>query len=274
METDCIVEPFLKWPGGKRWLTQRYAHFLPKRFNCYFEPFLGGGSVFFYLKPDQAVLSDINADVVAVYKAIKDNWKFIKRSLEHHQRKHSEEHYYKMRDAQLKSSLQQASRILYLNRTCFNGIYRVNLKGNFNVPIGTKEKVILDTDNFEITADLLKNAEVKRCDFEKSIQKAKKQDFIFVDPPYTVRHNLNGFIKYNENLFSWKDQERLAACLYEAKKRGVIILSTNANHASIRDLYINKGFFLKVVTRFSPIAASGKDRKQFEELIISSYKIS
>lgn len=263
-------QPFLKWPGGKRWFVRNYSYFLPNTYNRYIEPFLGGGSVFFHLKPEDALLGDLNPDIVAVYEGIKTNWKFIKRSLQYHQRMHSDEHYYRVRSNTPDTALQQASRMLYLNRTCFNGIYRVNLNGEFNVPRGSKNEVILESDDFEAVAQSLQNADIQWADFEVLIDAAMLDDLLFVDPPYTVRHNLNGFIKYNETLFSWDDQERLARALIRAKNRGVKIVSTNANHHSIKALYEMQGFVLKDVSRFSSISASSSSRKQFEELVILS----
>lgn len=264
------MSPFLTWAGGKRWFVHKHAEFLPKKFNRYIEPFLGGGSVFFHLKPTKSILGDTNPDVVAAYQGIKEDWKALKRSLEYHQRKHSDEHYYQVRAKVPNKIIQRASRMIYLNRTCFNGIYRVNLQGEFNVPRGSKDSVIFDNDSFESVANLLKHADIRLDDFEILINEAKVGDFVFADPPYTVRHNLNGFIKYNEKLFSWHDQERLAEALERAKDRGVIIASTNANHPSVRDLYKNKGFSLITTSRFSSISASSSSRKQFEELIILS----
>lgn len=270
-EISNELVPFLKWPGGKRWFIQNYCHFLPSEFNNYFEPFLGSGAVFFHLQPKKAFLSDINPEVIAAYKAIQTNWKSIKRSLQYRQKNHSEDYYYKVRDRIHSQIIQRASRMIYLNRTCFNGIYRVNQLGQFNVPIGSKTNVLLDSDNFEKISALLKNVNLQACDFEKTINLAQVNDLIFVDPPYTVRHNNNGFIKYNEKLFSWNDQERLAQNLFRAKNRGVKIVCTNANHSSIRNLYLKKGFTLKTVSRFSSIAASSTDRKRFEELVILSH---
>lgn len=270
METSSKLYPFLKWPGGKKWFVQRYSHLLPIKFNRYIEPFLGGGAVFFHLQPKRAILADINSEVIDAYEGIKSNWQSIKRSLQYHQRSHSHDHYYTTRDKDHTQLLQRASRMIYLNRTCFNGIYRVNLRGKFNVPIGTKTKIILESDDFESASKLLQNAELNACDFAQTIHKARKNDFIFVDPPYTVRHNLNGFVKYNENLFSWEDQERLAEALIIVKEKGAKIVLTNANHVSIRKLYQNRGFNLETVTRYSSIAADSKSRKQFEELVIST----
>ncbi|QNA46748.1 Dam family site-specific DNA-(adenine-N6)-methyltransferase [Lacibacter sediminis] len=271
VNSDPQIVPFLKWPGGKRWFVNNYCNLLPSSYNTYIEPFLGSGAVYFYLKPNKAILSDLNPDVIAVYGSIKTDFKFIKRSLQYHQRKHNEDYYYQVRKKKTISECQQGSKMLYLNRTCFNGIYRVNQNGEFNVPIGSKQAVLLDTDNFESISKLLQSADIFKSDFEVVIDKAKSGDFVFADPPYTVRHNLNGFIKYNEQLFSWEDQERLAAALLRAKNRGVKIVLTNANHSSIKELYEGLGFHLQVVSRYSSIAANGANRKQFEELVILSH---
>ena len=152
--------------------------------------------------------------------------------------------------------------------SCWNGLYRVNLNGEFNVPIGTKQKVILDTDNFKEVSNLLKNVELMHSDFEDIIDSAKENDLLFIDPPYTVTHNYNGFIKYNEELFSKEDQVRLRDCLVSAVDRGVKVLSTNANHRYIKDLYRSE-FFYKPVKRSSVIAADRANRGSFGELLLA-----
>ena len=267
---EKALQPFLKWPGGKRWFVKNHSDFLPTEFNRYIEPFLGGGAVFFHLRPQSSLIGDINPDILSVYLGLKNNWVFVKRSLHYHQRMHSDEYFYKVRKSLPTDILRQASRMIYLNRTCFNGIYRVNGSGEFNVPRGTKDAVILETDDFKGVSESLKNAEIHFCDFEKLVDKAERNDFVFADPPYTVRHNLNGFIKYNETLFSWQDQERLAKALIRAKDRGAKVVCTNANHSSIKQLYNRKGFRFEIVTRYSSISASSENRKQFEELVILS----
>lgn len=271
MNEKNSLSPFLKWAGGKRWFVQKHADLLPSTFNRYIEPFLGGGSVFFHLQPTQSLLGDTNPDVITAYRGIKEDWTALVQSLQYHQRKHSDEHYYRIRERVPSKVVQRASRMIYLNRTCFNGIYRVNLRGEFNVPRGTKDAVILDADEFGVVAKLLKNADIRLADFEVLINEAKAGDFVFADPPYTVRHNFNGFVKYNEKLFSWHDQERLAAALIRARDRGVRVVSTNANHPSVRELYCNQGFRLITTSRFSSISASAESRKQFQELIVLSH---
>ncbi len=264
------LTPFLKWAGGKRWFVQKYSDFLPQKYNRYIEPFLGGGSVYFYLKPTEAILGDINADLVAAYRGIQADHQSLYRLLEYHQTKHSNDYYYKIRDTQPQDLIKRAARFIYLNRTCFNGIYRVNLKGKFNVPKGSKDSVMLNTDNFQELASTLKNAILKVADFEALIDLAEDGDLVFADPPYTVRHNLNGFIKYNEKLFSWDDQVRLADALSRARARGVQIVSTNANHESLRELYCERSFHFETVSRYSSISAKTSSRNQFEEIIVQA----
>jgi len=262
------MTPFLKWPGGKRWFVANHIELLPKRFNRYIEPFLGSGSVFFYLKPKRAILGDSNPDLVAAYQGIKDDWVGVEQLLEKHGEEHGEAYYYMVRGTEPRKHTNRAARLIYLNRTCFNGIHRVNLDGKFNVPRGTKDSVIFDTDDFEEVSYLLANAELRVSDFEALIDEAKRNDLVFADPPYTVRHNINGFIKYNETLFSWKDQIRLADALARARDRGAKIVSTNANNVLVQKLYEVRGFNTKTVSRFSSISANPKSRKRFEELVI------
>ncbi len=264
------ILPFLKWAGGKRWFVHRHADLLPHKYGRYIEPFLGAGSVFFHLQPENSLLGDFNSDLIEAYRGIQQNWSGLLKSLKFRQQAHLEDadYYYETRSAQADNLVQRASRMIYLNRTCFNGIYRVNVKGQFNVPRGSKDSVLLDTDNFEAMSALLKKAELRVSDFELLVDSAVKGDFVFADPPYTVRHNYNGFIQYNEVLFSWNDQLRLAGALLRAAKRGVKIICTNANHESVRELYSNKKFELIQVSRSSTISAKAESRKSFEELVI------
>ncbi|WP_079508821.1 DNA adenine methylase [Mesobacillus jeotgali] len=265
---DRIITPFLKWPGGKRWFIQKHKSLLPKEFNRYFEPFLGSGVVFFYLNPDVAVLNDLNKNLIDTYKGIKSKWSKVYQLLNEHNEAHCKEYYYYIRSTTFTTLEEKSAQLIYLNRTCFNGIYRVNKQGQFNVPIGSKTQVLLDTDNFQATAKALRSTKLLNKDFEKIINMTKENDFLFVDPPYTVRHNNNGFIKYNEVLFSWDDQVRLAKSLSNAKERGVKIILTNASHESIRDLYEPYGFDFIETSRYSSISASSSKRSNYEELII------
>lgn len=260
--------PFLKWPGGKRWFIANHAGFFPRNFNRYVEPFLGSGAVYFFLRPKRAILGDLNPDLLAVYEGLKQDWAKVQLLLERHSRRHGERYYYRLRAAEPSDLVERAARLIYLNRTCFNGVYRVNLEGKFNVPKGERDSVLFPTDNFEAASRLLSQARLRLSDFEPLINESRRGDLLFADPPYTVRHNNNAFIRYNEALFSWADQVRLANALADARGRGVKIVATNANHRSVRELYRKAGFLLKTVSRFSPISSSPRSRKQFEELVI------
>lgn len=262
--------PFLKWPGGKRWLVLRHAGILPSKFGTYFEPFLGAGSVYFHLQPDQAVLGDINGDLIEVFRSVAWRRKQLEQLLLDHHARHGKRYYYQVRKVVPSNAVERAARLLYLNRTCFNGMYRVNRKGEFNVPKGVKTAVVLDTDDFAAAATLLRRSELRVSDFETLIDEATRGDFVFADPPYVVGHNNNGFVKYNEQLFGWKDQTRLANALERARKRGVKIVATNAAHKDIASLFEARGFQIHRVERFSSISGAASGRCQFQELLITA----
>ncbi|WP_205325002.1 Dam family site-specific DNA-(adenine-N6)-methyltransferase [Glycomyces sp. YM15] len=262
--------PFLRWAGGKRWFVQHYAHLIPNGFDRYVEPFLGSGAVYFHLGPQRAILTDANCDLITAFRGIRARPVAVMRHLTEHQRRHSAAYYRQIRASNPPLLSERAARIIYLNRTCFNGVYRVNLHGRFNVPMGDRSTIVYDTDDFRSLARTLGDAELGVADFETTIDRTGYGDLVYADPPYTVRHNNNGFIKYNETLFSWDDQERLAKCLTRAAERGVKVLATNAAHDSVRELYADHGFTLTEVSRFSPIAASARDRKQYTEIVIST----
>ncbi|WJR79647.1 Dam family site-specific DNA-(adenine-N6)-methyltransferase [Bradyrhizobium sp. NP1] len=265
-----IILPFLKWAGGKRWLTNNTEFEVPRFSGRYIEPFLGSGSIFFWLQPNDAMLSDLNSELIATYVALRDEHAKVLRHLRQHARSHSKAHYYKARDEfRPRSTAARAARFLYLNRTCWNGLYRVNLEGKFNVPKGTKSNVILGTDDFKAVSKILQKAKLVCCDFETVIDEAKSGDLIYADPPYTVRHNMNGFIKYNEVLFSWEDQQRLRAALLRASARGAKFLLSNADHASVRELYADVGS-IKVVNRASIISGDRAARGTTTELLVSN----
>ncbi|PKO84996.1 MAG: DNA methyltransferase [Betaproteobacteria bacterium HGW-Betaproteobacteria-11] len=260
--------PFLKWAGGKRWLSDRIVELANSIAGKYIEPFLGGGAVFFALKPGEALLSDVNPELINAYRAIRSDPNKLYSLLRIHQARHSKEYYYSIRTYRPRCEYRKAARFIYLNRTCWNGLYRVNLSGQFNVPIGTKSAVLMPTDDWSALSALLNSVQLICGDFEDSIAQAKEGDLVFADPPYTVKHNLNGFIKYNDSLFSWCDQIRLRDALVSAKCRGARVIVTNANHESIRDLY-RRHFRLESVVRESVLAGSPAHRGRYEELLIS-----
>ena len=258
--------PFLKWAGGKRWLLPLSRAMKDLEISTYYEPFLGSGAMFFGAIPQRAVLSDTNAELIGTYKAIAADWKTVEKLLAEHDRQHCKEHYYAVRSSSPSSSAERAARFIYLNRVCWNGLYRVNRQGVFNVPLGSKTSAVLDSDNFAATARLLQGAKLLVTDFEAPIDLAGPGDLIFADPPYTVRHQHNGFVKYNEQLFSWADQIRLHAALIRAKDRGAVVLCTNADHESVRELY-SDGFRILGMNRFSSISGKGGTRGKYAEIM-------
>lgn len=271
-ETNKLLKlsPFLKWAGGKRWFADRWLHLIPNRFERYIEPFVGSGAMYFALLPQTAILSDINIDLINAYCAVRDDPASVERLLTAHDQMHSKEHYYLTRSQKPDGSVDRAAWLIYLNRTCWNGLYRVNQRNEFNVPIGTKTRAILPTDNFPLISSSLKNAKILAQDFEATIDLAEDGDFVFVDPPYTVKHNLNGFVKYNDHIFSWADQIRLRDAVARAADRGAMVLVTNANHHSIRDIYEEIGEHT-VLKRASILAASSANRSEIEELAIRTW---
>jgi DNA adenine methylase len=267
-----MADPFLKWPGGKRWLARQIDGLMPSTYERYLEPFLGGGAVFFHLSPRRAVLSDSNKELINVYRCLKSHAEEINDQLASLQRRHSEALYYRTRKMDPADAVRRAVRFLYLNRTCFNGIYRVNLKGDFNVPMGSKGLVEYPEGYLKGIATLLHYALIKEWDFEKTIDIATTGDFVYVDPPYTVMHNNNNFVKYNAKLFSWEDQIRLAAAIKRAAGRGAAIMLSNADHKKVRELYHGFGHH-RSVNRASILAAGPQHRRPTTELIVTSYPL-
>lgn len=257
-------EPLLKWPGGKRWLLKYILPLLPKKFNCYYEPFVGGGALFFALQPSKAVLSDNNRDLINCYIQVRDRPQQVIAYLRKF--KNTEREYYKIRAWLPKDNVAQAARLIYLTTLSFNGIHRLNFKGEFNVPYGHKKHLNpCDVDKIMRASKVLSSAELRCADFEAAVADAKKGDLIYLDPPYTAAHRNNGFLKYNAKIFSWDDQIRLSNVARDLAKRGCTVIISNADHDSIRSLY--KGFETVIMSRASVIAASSKFRRQITECI-------
>jgi DNA adenine methylase len=266
-----MPEPFLRWAGGKRWLVSyRPDLFASLKFERYFEPFLGSGAVYFHVEPEKAFLSDINRELIDTYIAIRDAPEVVESLLLLHHERHSKNHYYAVRGKACMTLAETAARFIYLNRTCWNGLYRVNLKGEFNVPIGTKTRVMLPTDDFRRVSSLLKKAVLVSQDFEDSLGQCCENDFVFIDPPYTVCHNNNGFLKYNEHIFSWEDQIRLRDAVTAASARGAKILVLNAYQESVIGLYRDFPRMVKL-NRPSVLSANPVHRKQIEELMVLTW---
>lgn len=266
-----MAKPFLKWAGGKNWFVNQEYKRLPLQYNRYIEPFLGGGSVFFFMNPEQAILSDINAELINAYICLRDEFENVYRNLHIHQIKNSEEYYYLVRSRNTRTNAASAARTIFLNKACFNGIYRVNKNGGFNVPYGKVKNVIFNKNDLYDSSIALKNAEILCQDFEKTIDLAEQGDFVFCDPPYAVSNKDNRFVSYTAKLFYWKDQVRLSQALTRAAQRGVKILMTNVDHKAIYDLYDNLyGFDFNVVERSCTISGKSNARRVYSELIVTA----
>ncbi len=256
--------PLIKWPGGKRALLGNLIPLLSSSTGTYFEPFVGGGALFFATQPIRAVLSDTNNELINLYHQIRDYPKELCDTLVSF--KNSESDYYRIRDSSPRTPLRRAARFFYLTTLSFNGIHRVNLRGHFNVPYGYKTHLpVVDKEKVFAASKALSAASLLVADFEVATEFAKKGDVIYFDPPYTVAHGHNGFVKYNEKIFSWHDQVRLADHARQLVRRGCKVIISNADHSSVCALY--DGFNRKTITRFSIIAASGEHRRIIREKV-------
>jgi len=256
--------PLLKWPGGKRNLLNSILPLVPASFKRYYEPFLGGGALFFALEPQEAFLSDKNAELIHVYVQIRDNPDLVIRALR--KLKNSKGNYYSIRSSNPRGDASRAARFIYLITLAFNGIYRVNLNGEFNVPYGYKKYLDpCDAERIRRASALLSKSVIHDQDFEEALAGADKGDLVYLDPPYTVAHGNNGFVKYNAKIFSWDDQLRLARVANNLAAKGCTVIVSNADHASIRKLY--RDFAATILERNSTIAASSDFRSRVTECI-------
>lgn len=252
------ARPFLKWPGGKQWLAPIARGLLPASFGGrYFEPFLGGGALFFAMQPEAATLSDVNADLVTAYEALRDDVASIIRELESYP--YDRAFFEQLRGQRPPTASAAGARLIYLNKTAFNGMYRVNRNGEFNVPFGRYvSPTICQEDRLRGAAMALRGAKIACRDFAEAAAEARSGDLVFLDPPYITGHHNNGFRKYNADIFRWDCQERLAATVTELSARGVAVLMTNADHPAIQDLY--SGLHVTCVERRSLINSSVSGR--------------
>jgi DNA adenine methylase len=256
--------PLIKWAGGKRRLLSDVRQFLPRDFSRYYEPFLGGGALFFSLLPTVARLSDANRELIEMYIEVRDNVESLIGALR--RLRNSEEDYYRVRASVPRTGAGKAARLIYLCTLSFNGIYRQNLRGEFNVPYGYKTHLKhYEIDRLRETSMCLQGREILNQDFERAVGNARAGDLVYFDPPYTVAHGNNGFVKYNAKIFSWDDQKRLARTALRLKRLGCHVIISNADHPSIRELYPE--FDVHEAERFSVMSASSEFRRPVRECL-------
>lgn len=278
---DCMnAKPVVKWAGGKRQLIEKLIELMPQNYNDYFEPFIGGGALLFELMPKRAVINDVNQELLAIYRCLssKNDYKEMIDILEKHEKNHSEEYFYIVREEDRKPEFEEfpiyarAARTIYLNKSCFNGLYRVNNNGYFNVPSGKKSKVqTYDKENILKLHDYFMNNEITILsgDFTEAVKNAKCGDFVYFDPPYDSFDEKDSFTAYAKCDFTKNDQVRLANLYKELSKKGIFAMLSNHNTKLINELY--KDFKIKVVNAKRMINSNSSGRGNVQEVIITNY---
>lgn len=273
------LQPFTKWTGGKRQLLPVIRELMPKTYNRYFEPFVGGGALFFDLAPKDAVINDFNAELINCYQQIKDNPQELIEILKVHQEYNSKEYYLDLRSADrderidMMSEVQRAARILYMLRVNFNGLYRVNSKNQFNVPYGRyKNPKIVDEELIYAISVYLNNnqLEIKVGDFEKAIVDVRTGDFVYFDPPYIPLSETSAFTSYTHEGFSFADQVRLRDAFKRLSDTGAYVMLSNSSSALVEELY--KDFNIHYVEATRTNGAKSSSRGKISEIIVTNYE--
>jgi len=270
-DQNISTRPFLRWAGGKTWILKHLVKVKNFQFNNYHETFLGGGATFFFLVPqNHSYLSDLNTELVETYQAIKENAENVISKLSLF--KNEEKFYYETRNRIFDDKYERAARFIYLNQTSFNGIHRVNLKGQYNVPYGFRKKDYINKEAIRAAGHALTNSTIFSGDFYLAINNIETNDLVFLDPPYTVSHNNNRFIEYNENIFSLNDQIRLSNMIDDIKKKGAYYILTNAAHKTIDEIF-EKGDKKMELTRGNSIGGAKAQRGQTTEYLFTNIEL-
>lgn len=274
------MSPVVKWAGGKRQILEKLKANMPEQFNNYFEPFIGGGALLFALAPKHATINDVNQELLAIYICLKDDelYRLMLDELDRHENNHCEEYYYEVREwdrnpkFELEPLWKRAARTIYLNKSCFNGLYRVNAKGYFNVPSAKKEKVVTySKENMEEIHGYFRtdNVTILSGDFVEATRNAREGDFVYFDPPYDIWEDKESFTAYSKFDFNKDDQRRLAQCFKDLTNRGVKCMLSNHNTIFINKLY--DGFNIQIIQAKRMINATASGRGAVEEVIITNY---
>ena len=267
------IESFIRWAGGKKWLIPHLPEIIGNtQIKHYHEPFLGGGSIFFSLEHNKkSYLSDANPELINTYLQVRDNPEEVIRLLANFH--NTEEDYYRIRDEFIpQTPIEEASRFIYLNQTSYNGLYRVNRSGKYNVPYGFRKRWTYDPNRILESSKKLQNTRIDCGDFEINKHRIKKHDLVFLDPPYTVSHNQNGFIEYNKNLFSLEDQKRLNEYIDFIKKKGAYYILTNAAHEVIFEIFDKTEDRTIELPRNSLIGGKNAKRTEITEYIFTNIR--
>lgn len=276
MKKNLLVQPFLKWAGGKRQLLPELNKYIPPKYKTYYEPFVGAGALLFDLQPKKAIINDVNSELINCYNVIKNSLDELIEDLRKHEI--SSEYYYNIRELDRKpefkelSSVQRASRIIYLNKTCFNGLFRVNSQGQYNVPFGNyKNPKVLDEVVLKAVHNFLNlnNIIITNNDFQEVVSTAKKGDFIYFDPPYDPVSDSSSFTGYSLDGFNRDEQKRLKDTFDRLNKKGCYVLLSNSSTEFINDLY--KDYKIVAVSANRNINSNGTKRGKVAEVLVMNY---
>ena len=271
-----LAQPFLKWVGGKRQILEEIRKYVPKRFNIYYEPFVGGGAVLFDLQPQKAVINDVNCELINTYVVIRDAVDEVLRDLSKHQ--NEKEYFYTVRALDRThmfkelTPVERASRLIFLNRTCYNGLFRVNSQGQFNVPFGDyKNPAIVNESVIRAVHQYLASNDVKILygDFVDAVASATQGDFVYFDPPYDPLSDTASFTGYTLSGFSKTEQMRLRETMDCLTKRGCYVLLSNSATDFIKDLY--SGYKMVIVEAARAINSNASKRGKIDELLVMNY---
>ena len=280
-EPPLLLPLFLKWAGGKLQLIEQFKNLFPHNFRNYYEPFIGSGAVFFYvkskLKPNKVILSDTNEELINCFCVVRDKPSELVELLLNHRKKHSKEYYYSVRSMESSTldSLDRAARLIYLNKTCFNGLYRVNSQGQFNVPFGDYENPsIFDKNVLFQASQLLQGVHLQVMTFEKVLDFAGKDDFVYFDPPYIPLSKTSSFTRYSKSDFSMMEQKRLSEVFRILDSRGCFVMLSNSDHALTRELYRHYEKNTVIVRAKRMINSVGSRRGAINEVVVRNYSVT
>lgn len=282
MKKNILVAPVLKWVGGKRQLIEDISPLIPKQISTYVEPFVGGAAILFHLQPKKAIINDFNDELMNIYQVIKENPNGLIKILEKHKEANSEEYYYETRaldrtsDYENLSKEEKAGRILYLNKTCYNGLFRVNSSGQFNAPYGKyKNPAIVNDVTIKAVSNYFNSANIKflNGDYKEALKGLRKGTFVYFDPPYMPVSSSSNFTGYTENGFGYEKQVELRDECLKLNKRGIKFLQSNSYTPEILELYSDSSVFtIKVVQAKRSINSKSDKRGEISEVLIYNYE--
>lgn len=278
MRKNKLVQPVLKWVGGKRQLLPEIEKYIPSTYKAYYEPFVGGGAVLFHLQPKTSIINDINSELINLYRIIKDDVEALITDLQKH--RNESDYFYEIREIDRKkdeysrlSDVERASRVIYLNKTCFNGLFRVNRSGEFNSPFGGyKNPNIVNEITLRAVSNYFNKSDIcfLNTDFVQSLEGIKKGSFVYLDPPYDPVSSSASFTGYDKGGFDRVEQQRLKELCDSLNKKGVKFLLSNSSTDFIRELY--KDYRIEIIKAKRAINSKGDSRGEIDEVLVRNYE--